>query len=339
MTTERGKGYRSVDAIVVNWNGRRYLPRCLAALAANGESVRVVVVDNASSDGSADYVRSAHPEVEVLALADNIGYAGGANAGLRTTEGDYAFIMNPDVVLAPDHLARLAARLDADPAVGAAQGKLYQVRPDAYLAGEFGTAGSLDSAGHTIARTRMVYDRGQGQLDGGEFSSEVSVFSACGAALFLRRAMLEDVAPDGEYFDESFFAYKEDIDLCWRARLLGWDIRYVPEAIGWHVRGWAGSKPPSPQTLPYEARFHSFKNHYLLLKNDRLADLLRGLPFVLGWEILRQGHALLRDRQMYRVYPELVRMLPEVLRKRRDVMRRRRAGPAEIRRWFRQAAG
>jgi GT2 family glycosyltransferase len=324
----------AVDAIVVNWNGRRYIPRCLAALTASEAQLRILVVDNASADDSVEYVRSRHPNVELLTLGDNLGYAGGANAGLRATDGEYAFIMNPDVVLAPGHLATLAARLDAEPSIGAAQGKLYQVRPEAYLAGEFRTGGRLDSAGHRIARTRMVYDRGQGQLDRSEFSGEASVFSACGAALFLRRAMLEDVAPDGEYFDQSFFAYKEDIDLCWRARLLGWDIRYIPQAVGWHVRGWAGGKPPSPQTLPCEARFHSFKNHYLLLKNDRLSDVLRHLPAVIGWELLRQGHAILRDRALYRVYPELIRMLPEVLRRRRDIMRRRRTSPAEIRRWF-----
>jgi GT2 family glycosyltransferase len=243
-------------------------------------------------------------------------------------------VMNADVALAPDHVELLAARLDADAAIGAAQGKLLQVTPDAFLKGEL-TSDRVDSAGHLARRTRMMYDIGQGEPDGPRFGEERSVFSACGAALFLRRAMLEDLAPDGEYFDEAFFAYKEDIDLCWRARLLGWDVRYVPAAVGYHVRGWAGTAAPDPRTLPVSVRRHSWKNHYLMMvKNDRPADVLRALPHVAGWEVLRLGHAILRDRALFRTYLELPGLIPEALRKRRDLMRRRRADPAEIRRWF-----
>ena len=324
-----------VDAVVVNWNGRRWLSGCLAALARSKVPMHVVVVDNASTDGSVEYLRDYHPEVELLALHENRGYAGGANAGLQATAGKYAIILNPDVALAPDHLAILLARFEVDSTIGAAQGKLYQVQPQEFSSGELTLGGTLDSVGHAIRRTRMVVDRGQGQLDRGEFSRETSVFSACGAALFLRRAMLDELAPDGEYFDEAFFVYKEDIDLCWRARLLGWDIRYVPEAVGWHVRGWAGGKMPALQKLPLEARLHSFKNHYLLLlKNDDVSNLLRSLPAVVGWELLRQAHALLRDRSLYRSYPELLRLFPGALQRRRHVMRRRRITPAAVRCWF-----
>jgi GT2 family glycosyltransferase len=325
----------AIDALIVNWNGARYLPGCVEALTRSTVPVHVIVVDNASTDGSADYIRAHHPNVELLELSENRGYAGGANAGLRATSSEYAVILNPDVVLAADHLEVLIARFDANPTLGIAQGRLHQVSPDDYDAGRYSPTAPLDSAAHRASRTRMVYDRGQGEPSEGHYESGESVFSACGAAIMLRRSMLEDLAPDGEYFDESFFAYKEDIDLCWRARLLGWDVQYVPEAVGWHVRGWSGRRAPAPHELPYEARYHSFKNHYLLLlKNESIRNLVLDLPWVVGWELLRQGHVLLRDRSLYRVYPELLRLLPEVLRKRRDLMRRRRVSPAEMRRWF-----
>jgi GT2 family glycosyltransferase len=325
----------ALDPVIVNWNGARYLPKCLSALARSTVPVRVVVVDNASSDGSADYIRAHHPEVELLALPENRGYAGGANVGIGRTKGEYVLVMNPDVILAPDHIEILLDRFDAHPTAGITQGRLHQASPTEYLTGRFSPTAPLDTAGHRASRARMVYDRGQGEPSQGRYESEESVFSACGAAMMLRRSMLEDIAPDGEYFDESFFAYKEDIDLCWRARLRGWDVRYVPEAVGWHVRGWAGGKAPDPQSLPYEARFHSFKNHYLLLlKNETIGGLLRHLPWIVGWEVLRQGHALIRDRALYSVYPTLLRMLPDVLRKRRENLRRRRASHAEMMRWF-----
>lgn len=324
-----------VTAAIVNWNGLRYLPRCLEALQASTLPAEILVVDNASGDGSGDYLRSRHPGIRLVELTHNRGYAGGANAGIRASSADYVMIMNPDVILAPDHLRVLVEKLEGDSSIGAAQGKLYQIAPGDYLEGRLHAATRIDSAGHAIRRSRMVVDIGQGQPDHPRFDEERSVFSVCGAAMLLRRTMLDDLAPDGEYFDESFFAYKEDIDLCWRARLLGWDARYLPAAVGYHVRGWAGSKPPSPRTLPLLARRHSWKNHYLLiLKNDRPVDAALGLPFILGWELLRQGHALLRDHSVYGAYRELKRMLPEAMRRRRETMARSRAAPAEIRRWF-----
>lgn len=324
-----------VAAVIVNWNGRAYLPACLRALGESTTPVRVVVVDNASTDGSVDLLRREHPGIEVVALGENRGYAGGANIGIQHTSEPYVLIMNPDVIVTPDHLAALVARLDASPEVGAVQGKLYQILPEDYVAGRTERARTIDSAGHSARRTRMVHDIGQGEPDEGRYDVERSVFSACGAALLLRREMLVDVAYGGEYFDESFFAYKEDIDLCWRARMLGWDIRVVPSATGFHVRGWAGARAPSPQSLPLAARLHSWKNHYLLIvKNERLIDAILASPFLIGWEILRQGHALLRDRSVYAAYPELFRVLPLALRKRRHTMSRRRIAANGMRRWF-----
>lgn len=334
---DRGTGASEarVAAVIVNWNGRRFLPECLRALGRSTVPVQVVVVDCASTDGSVDYVRAEHPTVEVLPSRENIGYAGGANLGLRHTRAPYAMVMNPDVILAPDHLEIMCARLDEDPSIGAAQGKLYRIDAETFVAGVRPASNIIDSAGHCIRRDRMVVDRGAGRPDGPAFAEEASVFSACGAAMFLRRSMLEDLAPDGDYFDSSFFAYKEDIDLCWRARILGWDVRYIPDAVAWHVRGWAGETVGARKRLSIAARRHSWKNHYLLMiKNDRLGDVFRALPFVLGWELVRHAYALVREPQVYAAYGDLFRLLPAALRSRRELFRRRRTLPAEIRRWF-----
>jgi len=324
-----------VDVVIVNWNGGRFLPACLRALAASTWPVRIVVVDNASTDGSPEYLRAEHPEIELVALRENAGYAAAANVSLARGRGPYAMVMNPDVVLASDHLAVLRNRLEADPTIGAAQGKLYRIPPERFALEEPQPGGILDSAGHLVRRNRMVLDRGDGRLDGPEFSGEASVFSVCGAAIFLRRTMLEDLDSHGHYFDEGFFAYKEDIDLCWRARILGWDIRYIPEAVAWHVRAWAGRGLPPKDRVPIHARRHSWKNHYLLMiKNDRLADVLRAFPAIAGWELVRHGYALLRDPAVYGAYIDLARRFPAALRQRREIMRRRRVHPAELRRWF-----
>jgi len=326
---------RPVDVVIVNWNGFDDLPRCIEALGRSTVPVRVVVVDNASGDGSVAYLRGAHDWVDVVALDENRGYAGGANEGLRRATGDFALIMNPDAILAPDHVERLRERLLQDPSIGIAQGRLYRITREDGGADETAFGQVLDSAGHVIPRTRRVKDRGQGQMDEEAFDVPASVFSASGAAIFLRRSMWEDVAPDGEVFDEAFFAYKEEIDLCWRARWLGWDVVYVPDAVAGHVRAWSGRGLPPIDRVPVAARRHSWKNHYLLLaKNDRLSHLVLHLPWVLGWELARQGYALLHDRAVYGSYGMLLRALPSALRRRRDVFRRRRTPPAEMRAWF-----
>lgn len=324
-----------IDAVIVNWNGAAYLPRCIEALRASTVPVRIRVVDNASTDASLEYLWREAGDVDVVALPENRGYAAGANEGLERGASEYAIVLNPDVFLDRDYLRILMTRTDGDPEIGVAQGKLYQATRDEFLASCLETRGLLDSTGHRIARTRMVYDRGQGRPDGGGDGEDESVFSACGAALFLRRSMLDQIATaPGEYFDEAFFAYKEDIDLCWRARIAGWDIRYVPEAVAWHVRSWApgGARPEA--RVPARVRQHSWMNHWLLmLKNDRLRDLLRDLPWIAGWEALRLGHALLRDPALLPSYARVWRRVPGALRQRRAVHARGRIPAPGLRRW------
>jgi GT2 family glycosyltransferase len=330
-----GSGRRQesiVDVIVVNWNGRRFLPRCLAALERSTIPIRVTVVDNASSDDSASYVRSSHDRLRILEMDRNLGYAGGANAGLAATTAPFAFIMNPDVVLAPDHLEHLV-RVADDLRVGGAQGKLYSLSVQEYLMGRLSTD-TLDSVGHVVRRTRMVFDRGQGEADGPCWNRQASVFSATGAALLLRRSMIEDIALDGSPFDDAFFSYKEDIDLCWRSRLLGWDIRYVPEAEGWHARALPGIGRRG-RGASARARRHSWMNHWLMmLKNDRPADVLRHLPWIGAWEFARVGYALFRDPALLPAYLRVWGLIPEAWRARKQIQRRRRASPGEMRRWF-----
>jgi GT2 family glycosyltransferase len=327
------ESHEAVDVIIVNWNGRRFLPRCIEALSRSTVAVHVVLVDNASTDGSVEYLRSAHPELTLIETGSNGGYAAGSNIGLRATHAPYAFVMNPDVLVEPDHLEILRDCLAGAGGIGIAQGKLFSISTDDFLAAT-PTRATLDSAGHVIRRSRMVVDRGQGEPDGPLYDREASVFSACGAALFLRRAMLDDLAPDGGYFSESFFAYKEDIDLSWRARLLGWDVRYVPDAVAHHVRA-VPLKAGAWRDMAPAARRHSWKNHYLLMmRNDRAIDLLRALPFIAAWELLRLGHALLRDRRVLPAYGEAAREIRSALRARRDILRRRRAAADDIRQWF-----
>ena len=181
---------------------------------------------------------------------------------------------------------------------------------------------TLDSAGIRFPRHRRPRDRGSEEPDRGQFDSTERVEGASGAAMLLRTAALEALEIEGEIFDESFFAYHEDTDLCWRARRLGYEILYEPAAVAVHARGW---KRADRDRIPVEIRRHSFKNHYLqLVKNESRADFLRNLPWLIGWEVLRFGFVLLRDRALFAGYRDAFRALPTARRRRRLISQRAR---------------
>jgi GT2 family glycosyltransferase len=282
---EPAPGTAPVAVIVVSWNAAAYLPGCLDSLAALARPPReVVVVDSGSQDGSADVARRAN--VQLIACAANVGYCRGNNLGIRATTSPFVLVLNPDTLLEGDFLERLLPAFD-DPRVGLAAGKLLR----------FDRA-TLDSAGQMLSRSRRPRDRGYGQADRGQFDLDQAVFGVCGAAALYRRTMLESIAgAGGEYFDEAFFAFGEDLDVAWRARRRGWLAAYRHEALGYHARGGSSSvRNGGPRRWTAvlgrgrEVRFHVVKNRYLtILRNDTAAAYLRDLPFILSRDLALLG--------------------------------------------------
>ena len=170
------------------------------------------------------------------------------------------------------------------------------------------------------------------------------VFGACGAAALYRRTMLEDLALDGEYLDESFFAYYEDADLAWRAQLRGWRCVYAPRAVATHARGW-GDTLRQPGHAPKGAAGPrlALRNRYLMTaKNDDWRHLLVDLPLILAAELPRLAYAAVTRPAVLLGLVDLARALPSALDKRRQIQRRRTIGDSDIRHWFvnpRQTAG
>jgi len=296
-----------VAVVIVSWNSERYLASCLDSLSAlRRPPAEVVVVDNASSDGSVALVRERHDEVRLIEQTGNIGFCRANNIGIGATESRFVLVLNPDTRLDSRFLEELLPAFD-DPGVGLAAGKLLRF-----------DGRTIDSAGQMLGPSRQPIDRGYGCLDEGQLDQDGEVFGACGAAALYRRTMLASVAdPGGCYFNEAFFAFFEDLDLAWRARKLGWRAVYRHAAIGYHARGgsqdresrfrrWAAMLGRSP-----EIRFHIVKNRYLaILRNDRPIDYVRSLPFVLGRDLATAGLLVLtgpgvflrlwRERHLFR---------------------------------------
>jgi GT2 family glycosyltransferase len=242
-----------VSVVIPNWNGRRWLPGCLEALASQELApAEVIFVDNGSTDGSLEYLRAEHPQVGVIANNENTGFAHAANQGLVAATGEFVALINTDVVLAADWLARTVAQLDAHPGAASVACKMLSLdRPELVY-----------DAGDVLRRDGACEQRGRFEADDGRWEEAGDVFGACaGAALYRRAAVLEAGG-----FDERYFAYLEDVDLSLRLSLAGWRCRYEP-AVALH----AG-----------EGSSHQLSgaHHYLVARNTLM---LVGKAFPLRW--------------------------------------------------------
>jgi len=210
-----------VSVIIPTWNGLRYLRPCLEALARQSyEDFEVWVVDNASQDGTAEIVREEFPWVHMLALEENLGYAGGCNAGLANARGEIIVFFNNDIEADPGWLAALVRGLDRHPEAGSAASRIML----------WDRRDTLHSAGDLYRRDGTADSRGVWQRYGPPYDREAYVFGGCGGALAYRAAVLRQIGP----FERRFFMYCEDVDLNWRAQRAGWKCIYVPDAVVYH---------------------------------------------------------------------------------------------------------
>lgn len=304
----------AVTAVVLNYNGRELLDVILPSLAGQTyPSLSVTVLDNGSGDGSAEHVRERWPDVQVVALPENVGVAAALNRGLESVETDLVALLNNDIELDPCWLEELVAHLLADPQAASSSGKMLR----------FDRRDVIDAAGDGMRWSSAAFNRGAGEPDRGQFDRPEPVFSACAGAALYRRSAFEDVGP----FDEDFFAYLEDIDWSLRAQLRGYSSRYVPTAVAYHMRG--------ATTGGARNRYRVMQRRnqiWLVVKGYPAAALLRRLPGIL---LLNAGLALQDARQgglgsTLRGWWWALRGLPRMLRKRRAIQRGRRVGVAVL---------
>lgn len=289
-----------ISVVIPNWNGRRWLPGCLAALAAQERAAdEIIVVDNGSCDGSLEYLRDEHPSVRVIALSDNMGFARAANLGLHLAAGEWVALINSDVELAPDWLARTSAALAAHPEAASVACKMLSLSDPRIV----------DDAGDVLRRDGVCEQRGRFGPDDGRWDQPGEVFGACaGAALYRRGAVL---GVGG--FHEPYFAYLEDVDLGLRLRLAGFTCRYEP-AVALHAA------QASSQVLPGGAPFLATRNTVVLVARFWP---VRWLGYVLYRQLGWAWHAA-RERRLrahLRALAAAVPMLPTALGSRHALRR------------------
>jgi GT2 family glycosyltransferase len=304
------------------------LPACLAAVGRlEPPPAELVIVDCASGDGSVAVARAHLPPdipARLVPLDVNAGFAGGMNRACAETASPWVLTLNADALPAPDFLDRLVS-CGEDPAagrVGAVTGRL--VRP--------GQPPRLDACGMRLTRAWRHLDRGSGEPDHGQYARRERVFGATGAASLWRRAALEDVAIDGELFDERFHSYREDAELCFRLREREWEVVYEPAARCEHRRR---VTPAGRRALPPEVNRRSLQNRYLWRCGHQSAgNFLATLPWTLGRDLAALAWVLACERSSLAAYAWLWRHRGEMRERRRRLRARRTAPAGAVERWF-----
>jgi GT2 family glycosyltransferase len=313
----------AVSAAILNWNGGDLVVECLrSVLGQTHVPEQRIVVDNASTDDSLDRLRTVDPDLVVIANRRNAGFARAANQAVAAAEGDWLLLLNLDVQLEPEYVARLLEAGERSPRVGSVTGKLLRPRNGS---GEV----VVDSTGHVLFRNGWAANRGEGRPDQPQWERPSEVFGVTGAAPLYRRQMLQEVSHDcARPFDERFFAYIEDVDLDWRMRWLGWSAWYEP-VVAWHHRSATGAR-----RSPFILR-HILKNRLLLAANNDLwPDGLRRLPDVAAFTLVTAVQFGSESPRALLGLADFVRLLPGSLRRRRFLAGHRRVVAPEIRRWM-----
>jgi GT2 family glycosyltransferase len=294
---------------VPSYNGRELLEQMLPSVARQRfRDFRVVIVDDGSTDDTVAWLHTTWPYVDVVALERNVGVTAAFNACLRAAgDAELVALFNNDMELAPDCLGELVRAMGEHPEAGSATAKLV----------DYHRRELLDGAGDAFRWTATALRRGHGQPDDGRFALPEAVFGACGGAAVYRRGALDDVG----WFDESFFAFSEDVDWALRAQLAGWTCRYVPSAVAFHM----GSATLGSGLTDFTA-YHLWRNAvWLVAKNYPGAALVRHAPQI-AFGIARNLAAACwggKLRVWLRAMRDALRGLPAVVRRRRSVPRRR----------------
>ncbi|MFB3778855.1 MAG: glycosyltransferase family 2 protein [Bryobacteraceae bacterium] len=319
-----------VSVTLVTYNSGRFIKKCLESVLAQKYPYKeVIVVDNASTDGTVDILEQFEDRCQVVYNDENIGFAAAQNQAIHMSSGEWVLTLNPDVLLLGGFIQALVEAGHMHPRIGSVCGKLLTMRstfdiPDKPL---------VDSTGIYFTPMLRHLDRGSREVDNGHFLRYEYVFGASAAAALYRREMIDDVSIRDEFFDPDFFVYREDADVAWRAQLLGWRCIYTPHARGYHVRK---VLPGNRRALPPVINMHSVKNRFLMRIKNMTRDLyLRNFFSVTLRDLLVVGCCLLREHSSLRAFLYLAKSWRRVWQKRREIMSRRRVNDEYMASWFR----
>ena len=251
-----------VSVVIPNFNGIAFLDSVLASLEGQTLSnFEVILVDNGSTDGSCSFVTANYPWVHLIELSENFGFCGAVNAGIRAAKAPYVLLLNNDTEVKEDFVEEMLAAIRRHKNAFSCGARMVQ----------YHDRDRLDDVGNYYCALGWSFARGRGK-DIHAYETEDKIFSACAGAAIYRKKIIEKIG----YFDEEHFAYLEDTDIVYRARIYGYENWYAPKAIVYHV----GSGTSGSRYNQFKTRYSSRNNIYLIYKNMPLLQIILNLPFL-----------------------------------------------------------
>lgn len=335
---------------IVTWNSMKYLPFTLESIFSQTyRDFQVLVIDNNSQDETVDFIRKNYPEVTVFQNKKNLGFSKANNQGIMLLHSPYIVFCNPDIVLEKNWLEIIMqkAELEEYKDVGSFGGKLLKLKPNNDEIDQTSKTSVIDSCGLKINRSRKITEIGVGR-DSSEFENDQEIFGCSGALVLYKRETLDDCLirtktnPKGEYFDEDFFFYKEDVDLSWRARIFGWKSMFISTAIAYHVRSISGSENNNLSEIIKNrkkqssfGKYYSYRNHlFLLIKNEFYRNFIKDFWSIKWFELKKAGYVMIFEFKNLRAWFEILKMLPQMLAKRKEINKKAKINYIDFAKWI-----
>jgi len=330
---------KEITIIVVTWNSKGFLPALFESFQKQSfKDYQVIIVDNNSSDGTVEFIKENYPQFRVWQNAENTGFAKANNQAIKLASTPYLLICNPDIILEPEFLSEILKTAQSNDKIGSAGGKLLRFPENLKTLTDSDT---IDSTGIVIFKNRRAIDRGENEQDRGQYDRCEEVFGISGALVLYSKSALERVAVNGEYFDEDFFAYKEDVDLAWRLKLAGYQSVYNPSARAYHRRAVARKTDLSDKgTITNRwgktalANYLSYRNHlWMLIKNEGYLRIFFH-PVIWWYELKKIIYLLFKEPNTRKALPEIVKQIPKMSQKRKRIKQIKSIKNQDLKKWF-----
>ncbi|MBP5724808.1 MAG: glycosyltransferase family 2 protein [Bacteroidales bacterium] len=255
-----------IAVAILNWNGKSWLEKFLSNVVVNSPEATVYVIDNASTDDSIPFVQLNFPQVPIIQLDKNYGFAEGYNQGLAHIEADYFVLLNSDVEVTPKWITPIIEKMEANPRLAVCMPKLKSFHNPDFFEYAGAAGGFIDKYGYPFCHGRLFDSI---EKDEGQYDNDCEIFWASGAALFVKANIYKELGG----LDKDFFAHMEEIDFCWRVKNAGYSIQYIHNSEVFHVGG--GSLP---KENPFKT-FLNFRNNLFMLHKNLPDDCYKTIIF------------------------------------------------------------